>query len=212
MIEKKGYMLIGAVLGTMILDLVLISFIDASNPFDVIMRLCGLYGYFGISISTIMTPFLKEIKHTFGRSFIEVHHVTAVIGIACITAHPVIYALEIADATVFIPVVSSWMDFWTWAGPPALILMYIAFVVILLRQKLAKYWRSLHALMYVVLLFGIIHANLIQSDFADITFGPVLVILYDVLFGIVTFAFFLKRWQRYTLNHQKSKTNHEQVT
>ncbi len=93
MIEKKGSLFIAAIIGTMIAVFLIINSIDNSDPFDLLMRLCGLYGFFGISISTMMTPFLKQIKETFGKRFIEVHHVTAVIGVACITAHPVIFAI-----------------------------------------------------------------------------------------------------------------------
>ncbi len=193
-ISKKGYIIIAAIIATMITDFIIIYSIDHSDPLDLLMRLCGLYGYFGISVSAIMTPYLKEIKQAFGKIFIEVHHVTAAIGIGCITAHPVIMAIEQMDVSIFLPVVSSWVDFWTWAGAPALITAYIALVAVLVRNRIKKYWRYFHALMYVVLLFGIIHANLMQSDFPE---SPILVTIYDSLFIVVAFTFFIKRWQRY---------------
>nr|MDO8110369.1 hypothetical protein [Candidatus Sigynarchaeota archaeon] len=201
MISKKGYIVIAAIIATMIADFLIIYFIDNSDPLDLLMRLCGLYGYFGISVSTIMTPFLTEIKRTFGKAFIEVHHVTAAIGIGCITAHPVIMVIEEADASIFLPVLSSWTGFWTWAGAPALILLYVAFVAVLVRKQIKKYWRYFHALMYAVLLFGIIHANLIQGDFP---YSPILVAIYDILFIIVAVTFFLKRWQKYIARKNKA--------
>jgi DMSO/TMAO reductase YedYZ heme-binding membrane subunit len=194
MIEKKGYLFIAAIISTMVVVFLIINFIDNSDPFDLLMRLGGLYGYFGICVSTMMTPYLKEITQTFGKKFIEVHHVTAVIGVACITLHPVIYAIQNLNLAVFLPVVSSWLDFWTMAGPPALMLLYVSLVAVILRMRIIKYWRYVHALMYVVLTFGIIHADMIQSDFAQ---SPILLALYNIFYVAVVFTFVLKRRERY---------------
>lgn len=196
MIEKKGYIIIAAIVGTMFLEFFIIYFNGYIDAHDLLMRLCGLYGYLGISISTMMTPFLKEISHTFGRTFVEVHHVTAAVGIGFITAHPFFDAIYNADPTTFVPVLDSWDDFWTNGGRVALLLIYVAFIAVLLRTKYTKYWRPIHALMYVVLFFGIIHANLIQSDFVQ---SPVLLAIYNGFFGAVMLTFVLKRWQRHQM-------------
>jgi DMSO/TMAO reductase YedYZ heme-binding membrane subunit len=200
-IEKKGYILIFAILLTLVIVFLIIYSIDHGDPLDLLMRLCGLYGFLGISISAIMTPFLKEIKEIFGRIFIEVHHVTAAIGIACITVHPIIFAIQNESAMIFVPDFSSWLNFWIWAGRPALILLYIAFFAVLIRRQIPKYWRSIHILMYVVLLFGIVHANLMESDFSV---SPILLAFYNALFGAVVLAFILKRWQRSKLKKPNS--------
>ncbi len=202
MIEKKGYMVIGGIVGTMILVFSIIYFNGYDDTSDLLMRLCGLYGYLGISISTIMTPFLKEIKPTFGRTFVEVHHVTAAVGIGFITAHPLFDAIGNADLTTFVPLFDSLDLFWANGGRVALILIYVAFVGILVRKKISKYWRPIHALMYAVLLFGIIHANLIQSDFV---LSPVLLAIYNSLFGAVVLTFLMKRWQRHQLKEKSAK-------
>ncbi len=206
LIEKKGYLFIAAIIGTMIAVFFIINSIDNSDPFDLLMRLGGLYGYFGICISTMMTPYLKEIKQTFGKKFIEVHHVTAVIGVACITLHPVIFAIQNMSLVVFLPVVSSWLDFWTMAGPPALIMLYVALVAVVLRMRIVKYWRYLHALMYLVLTFGIIHADLIQSDFAQ---SPVLLALYNIFYILVVLTFVIKRRARHQARIARVKVQQE---
>ncbi len=203
MIDKKGYGVILAIVGTMILVFLIIFYNGYDDASDLLMRLCGLYGYFGISISTIMTPFLKEIKQTFGRTFVEVHHVTAALGIGFITAHPLFDAIGKADPTTFVPLFDSWDVFWTNGGRVALILIYVAFVGILVRKKIPKYWRPIHALMYAVLLFGIIHANLIQSDFV---LSPALLAIYNSLFGAAVLTFLIKRWQRHQLKEKSSRT------
>jgi len=49
-----------------------------------------------------------------------------------------------------------------------------------------------HGLMYVVLLFAVVHGNLIGTDFEN----PVIWVLFNTLFALAVAAFFLKRWQR----------------
>jgi len=193
MIEKKGYFFIAVVIATMIV-IFSIRISISMEPLELLMRLCGLYGYFGMSVSTMMTPYLKGLRQAFGKNFVEVHHVTAVIGFGCITVHPIIYLIQTMDATIFLPRLDSWIAFWTMAGAPALILLYIALVAAFLRTRITRYWRYLHALMYLVLTFGIIHADLIQADFAQ---SPVLLALYNIIFGIVVFTFVIKRRARY---------------
>ncbi len=112
------------------------------------------------------------------------------------------------DPTVFLPVVSSWMGFWIMAGPPALILLYVALVAVLLRMKIVKYWRYLHALMYLVLTFGIIHADLIQADFVE---SPVLLALYNILYVLVVFTFVIKRRARHQARIARVKAQQEKA-
>jgi hypothetical protein len=50
-----------------------------------------------LSIAAIMTPFLKEIKHHFNKSFLEMHHSFAAIGLALITLHPIALFIQVLD-------------------------------------------------------------------------------------------------------------------
>lgn len=192
-ITKKGYAVILAIGGTMVSMFLVVFYNGYNDALDLLTRLCALYGYFGISISTIMTPFLKRIKQTFGRTFVQVHHVTAALGIGFITAHPFFNAIRNADFTTFVPLLDSWDVFWTNGGRVALILVYVAFVGVLVKRKIPRYWRPIHALMYAVLLLGIIHAYLIQSDLAQ---SPVLLAIYSSLFGAVVLTLLVRRLQR----------------
>ena len=80
------------------------------------------------------------------------------------------------------------------AGRPAFIILYIAlFAAVVLRTKTPKYWRPFHALMYVVLLFGIVHANLLGGDFENLG----IMIIFNALFLMSIASFALKRYRNH---------------
>ena len=163
------------------------------DPLSWLLRISGLVGLLSMSIAALMTPFLAEIRTYFGAPFLRVHHLFAAAGIILATLHPVILALETLDPGVFVPSFANPYLFFALGGRPALILMYFGLAAILLRRSLSpSTWRPLHGLMYLVLLLGIIHGNLIGTDFSD----PVIFILFNGLFAANVWAFFLKRWQR----------------
>jgi len=166
-----------------------------AEPVRLVVRFFGLYGYLFLSVATLITPFLKEVTQTFGKPFLKVHHSFSIMGIVFITLHPVFNAIERLSLSVFIPNFSSWDTFWRLAGRPAFILFYIAVFAAVLRAKAPKYWRTFHALMYVVLLFGIVHANLIGTDFEN--FGVMLI--YNALFAAALVAFALKRYRKHLM-------------
>jgi DMSO/TMAO reductase YedYZ heme-binding membrane subunit len=77
---------------------------------------------------------------------------------------------------------------------------------VLLRKKAKAYWRSFHALMYVALLFGVVHANLAGIDLQNMF----IMVIYDALFAGVVAAFVLKRWQFYRIRARKNNSvNHQ---
>jgi DMSO/TMAO reductase YedYZ heme-binding membrane subunit len=78
------------------------------------------------------------------------------------------------------------------AGRPAFIILYVAVLATILRAKAPKYWRAFHALMYVVLLFGIVHANLIGDDFENLG----IMIIFNALFLVSLCEFRVKKIQK----------------
>jgi len=163
------------------------------GPFSWLLRVSGLVGMLSLSLAALMTPFIAQIRAHFGASFLQVHHLFAALGLIFATLHPVILAIDTLDVAVFVPSFATPYLFFALGGRAALILMYIGLAAILLRRQLSpKVWRSLHGLMYLVLLLGIVHGNLIGTDFAD----PVIFYLFNGLFAAVVGAFLLKRWQR----------------
>lgn len=180
-------------------------FVAYSHPFELSVRLFALNGFLVLSIATIMTPFLREIKLHFNKSFLEMHHSFAAIGLVLITLHPITLFSESLNPAIFLPNLSSFSLFWMLAGRQALLVIYIALAAALLRQRIPKYWRTwrlIHVLMYLALFFGIVHANLIGTDFQNI----VITFIYDALFAGVIGAFALKRLQQYRIRNRAKMT------
>ncbi len=192
-IKRNGWLFLLCVLLLYVIVTILALFTTPIDPLGFAIRLCALYGFTALAIATAMTPFLKEITQAFGRPFLRIHHLFAVFGLIFATLHPVFFAIQQMDLTVFIPRFDSWIIFWELAGRPALYILYIATVVALLRLMIPKYWRYFHALMYLVLVFIIVHGNLIGTDFQNLG----ILIIMNALFIIAIGAFFLKRYQNY---------------
>jgi predicted ferric reductase len=128
----------------------------------------------------------------------RIHHYFAAAGLVLITLHPIALAIERLNPAVFIPTVGSLELFIINGGRQALIIIYIAFVAVLLRRQMPRYWRIFHALMYVALFFGILHANLIGRDFENLY----ILITFNALFVASIAAFVIKRYQSYRLKQK----------
>jgi methionine sulfoxide reductase heme-binding subunit len=190
--SKNVYILLSFI-GIIFIAVLIITVI--SYPGDMVsflIRLFALWGYICLAVAAIMTPFLKEIYKMFGKPFLKVHHFFAFSGLLLITLHPAYAAFQSRSAAVLIPVFTSWYGFWVYAGRPALIVLYLAIIVVLFRKKL-KFWRIIHSLMYLVLFLGFIHAFLIGTDFNNI----LIKIIYSVLFAFTIASFIIKRLQLY---------------
>lgn len=197
--SKNVYILLSFI-GIIFIAVLIITVI--SYPGDMVsflIRLFALWGYICLAVAAIMTPFLKEIYKMFGKPFLKVHHFFAFSGLLLITLHPAYVAFQSRSATVLIPVFTSWYGFWVYAGRPALIVLYLAIIVVLFRKKL-KFWRIIHSLMYLVLFLGFVHAFLIGTDFNNI----VIKIIYSVLFALTIASFIIKRLQLYKAFKKKS--------
>jgi predicted ferric reductase len=177
--------------------------IAPTDPLTLTIRLLALNGYIAISIAVIMTPFLKQITLFFKTPFTKVHHYFAVAGLLLITMHPIAVFIQFFSPAVFVPYFTSLFAFFFYGGVIALTLIYVAFGAVLLRRKIAVYWRWLHALMYAALFIGVVHANLRGIDFQSIYIK----IVYDGLFAAALLAFGLKRWQFYRLKSRIHKNS-----
>ena len=172
--------------------------VEEEGVLHLLHRLFALYGFLFLGVATLMTPFLAEVTRAFGKPFLEVHHAFSALGIAFITLHPVFNAMQVLSLAVFVPRFDSWEVFWMFAGRPALIILYIAVVAAFLRMKMPKYWRPVHALMYVVLLFGIVHANLLGDSFQN--FG--IMLIFDALFAASMASFAYKLYKNYGMRRK----------
>ena len=184
-----------------VITAIIANFITLSNPiidnYELAERLFAVNGYIAISFATIMTPLFRlggsmtAGSNTKSRSLKRLHYMLAALGLACATAHPIAVAIRDLTPQVFLPNFNSWAFFWANAGRPALLVLYIAFFAALLNGNIKKYWRHIHALMYLVLFLVIIHANLLGTDFKD----PAMSLLFDLLFVASISAFLVRRIQ-----------------
>jgi len=198
-LKREGAVLL---LGIVALAVIIGLLVFPSSEEDFIHLLVmffGLYGYLFLSLATLTTPFLKEITQAFGKPFLKVHHAFSILGIVFITLHPVFNAIDRLSLSVFVPRFDSWERFWMFAGRPAFIILYIALFAAVLRTKTPKYWRPFHALIYVVLLFGIVHANLLGDDFQNLG----IVVIFDALFFASIAGFVLKRYRNRQLRENR---------
>jgi predicted ferric reductase len=176
---------------------------DTTNAMDASIRLLALNGYIALSVAAILTPFIKEVTLFFKKSFIKVHHYFAAAGLLMITLHPIAVAILFANPSILLPNFASLSNFFFYGGSISLIAIYTAFGAVLLRRKVVAYWRYLHALMYVALFFGVVHANLWGRDFEN----SFIVVIYDGLFAVAIAAFVLKRWQFYQIKQKRNNAN-----
>ena len=202
-----GIVLVAAAIATWVLPQTLAEMLDGEVA-HVLTRVFALFGFFSLSVATIITPFLTEVARAFGRPFLRVHHVLAAVGISLITLHPVLNAIDRLSLLVFIPVFDSWLGFWAFAGRPAFILFYVALVAALLRSRVPQYWRPFHALMFIVLLFGIVHANLIGEDLQSLG----IMIIFNSLFVASIASFVFKRYRNYKTRKKYEKLRQQKAS
>jgi len=173
--------------------------INSDNPVNLAVRLFALNGFIALSAATIMAAFLKEITLFFKKPFTKIHHYFAAAGLVLITLHPITLAIQYSNPAVFLPNLNSIYLFLFFGGRQALIIIFIAFAAVLLRRKITRYWRWFHALMYVALFFGVVHADLSGRDFENLG----ILIVFNGLFAAAVAAFAYKRWQFYRIKHRK---------
>ncbi|MBN1216274.1 MAG: ferric reductase-like transmembrane domain-containing protein [Candidatus Lokiarchaeota archaeon] len=185
--RNRILLIIGNIL---VIILLIIKILPSENIFDGIIRFAALYGFICLFIATILTLYLPKIYKIFGKTFIKIHHIYSILGLILVTIHPIAFAIEQLDITVFIPIFYPWIDFWKLAGRPALILIYLAIVAVILRKKISKIWRYLHSLNYIAILFAYIHGALIGTDFQD----PFIFITFTIFSSLVILTLLYKRY------------------
>ena len=221
--KKEGYYILGSVVGLNLLVIILyilnifVANTKSTNVFDYFVRIFALLGLVALFISSMFTAFQKELYAAFKKPFIKIHHSTTIAGLIMITLHPVLFAIDkmisstfVEGLKVFLPKFSSSYDFWSLAGRPALILIYIALIGVLLRNVMKKGWRWIHALNYIALVFGVVHGIIIGTDFygfqGKIYASTLIITILFLLLTITTIVTFtLKRIQIYKIQQRKKE-------
>ncbi|MBN1801400.1 MAG: hypothetical protein JW891_07840 [Candidatus Lokiarchaeota archaeon] len=164
-----------------------------------IIRFGALLGFFCLFMATLLSALIKKLYKAFGKPFIKIHHVYSIMGLVLVTLHPIGFAISKMDLAVFIPVIYPWFEFWRLAGRPALILIYISVVAGALRKKAKNYWRYIHALNYIALIFAYIHGVIIGTDFQN----PVVFTIYTAMTIISIGALLFKRYVALKMKKKK---------
>ncbi len=196
---KQLRILLPVAIAILAVTIALLAFPSPNTPiYEQVLIFFALFGFMFLSLTTLTLPFVKEFVQAFGKSFLSVHHAFAVLGLVFITVHPVLYAIESLSALVLLPQLSSFFVFWAFAGSPAIIILYTALVAALLRRKAVHHWKPFHMLVYITLLFGIIHANLLGRSFF-VAGGSLrnmgIVTLFDALFAVSIVGLLFKQYQ-----------------
>jgi hypothetical protein len=184
-LKKEAIYIILPTLGLYILIIILFLSTPYSSVADFFIRFGAIFGFTSMFVATMMTPFVVELYKIFGKPFVKIHHVYSIMGLLLVTLHPLIYAVYVDSIAVFVPDFTSWVGFWSLGGRLALILIYIAIFGALLRKKLMKGWRIIHALNYAALFLAYIHGVLIGTDFQNIGILITFTIMFILSFGVL---------------------------
>lgn len=106
-----------------------------------------------------------------------------------LTLHPLAAAIRAQSAGVFVPDLSSPLEFVRWGGRPAWYLLLVAAAVAVFRSRVGAGWRWLHLLTYVAFWLGTAHAILLGANFQ----GPALRVLGIALALVMLAVLVLKR-------------------
>jgi len=176
-----------AVLAFMLAVILYFLFEDMDTVVRMVIRGAGLLGYFFLFLAILSSEYLAQMRRTFGRSFINVHHNFARIGVALILIHPITVAYQ-SGLDVLLPVLYPLMDFLRLGGRTALYLVLIAVLAGVYRKKIPKKWKTVHAFNFFAFLLIFIHAWLIGTDLQN----GVMQFLWLAMALIVIYVFFDK--------------------
>lgn len=167
----------------------------SSDISSTIIRYSALTGFVSLFLASVFSGFTRQIYQLFGRSYVQIHHLFAILGLILVTIHPLTLAVKVMSIAVFVPDVSSLENFLILGGRPAIYLIYISLFFGFARRTLPKYWRFFHMSIYIALMLAYIHGVLIGTDFAN----PIIFVLFTIMIGLSLFVLVYKRyvtWKR----------------
>lgn len=190
---KRGNPVYLTVIGVVTLALVLvIEFSTAKGaPIDWLIRTAALFGYFCVFAAIVSSAYMRQMVQFFGRSFIKVHHLASLVGLAMVTIHPLGVAWKQLTLRVFIPDVSSVYQFLRLGGRPSWYLLVIASLVAALRGIVGKRWKLLHYLNYLAFWLATAHGILIGTNVQNLPMRIVFVALAFIVLLVMVHKRFL---------------------
>jgi DMSO/TMAO reductase YedYZ heme-binding membrane subunit len=188
-----------------VVALVLIGGIVALQPnitlLTWVVRTCALLGYLSVFLAVLSSAYMRQLVRTFGRPFVQTHHILSVTGLILITLHPLAVAWNFGSPGVFVPRFNSLTIFLQWGGPVAWYLVGIASLAALLRASLRQQWRAIHWLNYLAFLLATAHAILIGTDLRSIIVKILAILMALAVVG----TFVHKQLQRRRLRAKRAQ-------
>ena len=172
-----------------LIPLILIFNSGYDSFFQLLRRVAGLTGIVSLFIAILLSLLVRQSRRIFGIAYLRIHHFFSIAGLLLISLHPAIIAIDFGTTRILIPDLSSWDSFLTNAGRSALYIIYIAAIAAIMRRNIAKYWRFLHALVYLAFVLGAVHGMRQGSDLSN----PIISILFSTMIATITVIFFYKR-------------------
>jgi DMSO/TMAO reductase YedYZ heme-binding membrane subunit len=155
------------------------------TPLFWVIRTCALLGYLSVFAAIVISAYMRQMVRTFGRPFVQVHHMLSVTGLVLLTLHPLGVAWDYGTLGVFVPAVASWVEFLRWGGRAAWYLVGVASLAALLRNSLRQQWRAFHLLNYLAFLLATVPAILLGNEFGPVAAKVLGVALALVVVGIL---------------------------
>jgi len=162
-----GRLLAAIALATVVVAALLLTARPPTSAGEAIVRAAALIGYQCVFLAVMATAYMRRLLHWFGRPFLQVHHLAALLGLGLLVVHPVAAALEWGTAKYLLPQFASVRIFLQYGGAPALYLLVLGASAAVCRGRLGPRWRPLHMLCYPAFVLATIHAFLLGSDFAS---------------------------------------------
>ena len=123
-------------------------------------RAAALLSLWSMFLSSLSSADPALTARLFGRSYRSVHHAYTVTGLLCMAGHPLVVALRLGTAAVFVPEVRSWEAFLQSGGRLAWYLFWLVAGLALFRRR-PRLRRITHLLTYPALGLGVVHALMI---------------------------------------------------
>jgi sulfoxide reductase heme-binding subunit YedZ len=161
-----------------------------------LLRAAALLGYSTLFLSILSSEYIREMRKLFGRPFLRVHHILAVVGLVLTLVHPLTYAVISKSLSVFLHVEPTLRGFFTFAGRPALYLIWIAALAAVARRRIKDVWKFIHWLNYLAFALIFVHSWLLGQDIAA---GPPRLIslaMVAIVLGVLVHKRLLSRPQK----------------
>ncbi|WP_406657807.1 ferric reductase [Methanolobus sp. ZRKC2] len=180
---KKGVMVIGLFLAMAVGTIVYNLFQYSGTFTELIIRTCGLFSNLFIFMAIISSEYMLQMRKTFGRSFINVHHQLSRIGIALMLIHPLPFVIQ-KGVVALIPVFYPPVTFLELAGRPALYIVLIAVLAAVYRKKIPRKWKNIHKLNYLAFLLIFFHAWLVGTDLQSLSMQLIWIVMLLIVAAV----------------------------